>query len=346
MKNTYWQNIYQGIKTSWEGLRISIKHLLNATKRHKPTYVNAKDYFDLKNGLVTVQYPHEKIPLPDQARYQLHNEMDDCIVCDKCAKICPVDCIEIEVIKATEQVGITSDGSPIRLYASKFDIDLAKCCYCGLCTTVCPTDCLTMTHEFDVSKYDTGELLAHFATLTPQEAQEKLDLLAIFQKEKELSKKVSAVSKSVTTPAISQEEEKKETTEKPKFIPKIKSPLTPKGGTNAQEEEKKEEILPVETPHLGIEGLEKSKEEKQETKIKEIPEKPKFIPKMKSPLTPKGGTNAQEEEKKEEILPVETPPLGVGGLEKPKFIPKMKPKMNISKNSENKTEESKEENEN
>ncbi len=246
--NTYWQNIYQGIVTSWGGLRISIRHFLHATKRHKPTYVNAKDYFDLKNGLVTVQYPHEQIPLPDNARYHLHNEMDDCIVCDKCVKICPVDCIEIESIRAIEQVGTTSDGSPIRLYASKFDIDLAKCCYCGLCTTVCPTDCLTMTHTFDVSTFSTQELLMHFATLSPEEAQEKLDLLAIFQKEKELQKqkelekkelekkaleKVELEKKALqsqeNTTEIPQETPKENTTEsqeiankKPKFVPKMK----------------------------------------------------------------------------------------------------------------------------
>jgi formate hydrogenlyase subunit 6/NADH:ubiquinone oxidoreductase subunit I len=279
-KNTYWQNIYQGIKTSWEGLSISIKHIFNATKRHKPTYINAKDYFDLKNGLVTLQYPHEKIPLPDQARYQLHNEMDDCIVCDKCVKICPVDCIEIDSIKATEQVGVTSDGSPIRLYASKFDIDLAKCCYCGLCTTVCPTDCLTMTQEFDVSTYNTGELLAHFATLTPQEAQEKLDLLVIFQKEKALSKNVKP---HVTTEKIEelkqQNEIKEEIIEKPKFIPKMKPKTTIIEKLEQPKEETKQETLSLENPPLVVEGL----------------EKPKFIPKMKPKINIAKNTDETKE---------------------------------------------------
>ena len=94
-------------------------------------------------------------PIPDVGRYRLHNEIDDCIVCDKCAKICPVDCIDIEPIKATEEIGKTSDGTPKRIYAAKFDIDMGKCCFCGLCTTVCPTECLTMTkvYDFSVTRY-------------------------------------------------------------------------------------------------------------------------------------------------------------------------------------------------
>ena len=107
------------------------------------------DYFKQKDGVVTTLYPYESIPVPDNGRYRLHNEMEDCIVCDLCAKICPVDCIAIDPIKSTVEIGKTSDGSTRRIYAATFDIDMAKCCYCGLCTTVCPTESLTMTKAYD-----------------------------------------------------------------------------------------------------------------------------------------------------------------------------------------------------
>lgn len=213
----YWTNLYEGIYSSWKGLSISIRHFWAAYKqRRKPIYTDNPAYFEQKEGIITLRYPLEKLPLPENARYQLHNEMDDCIVCDKCAKICPVDCIEIEPIKATEQVGTASDGSPIRLYAAKFDIDMAKCCFCGLCTTVCPTECLTMTDVYDFSHFDIKDLNHHFATLSPEEAEEKKKLYEQFLKEKEANK------------ANKKEEEKPTTTEtttpssKPKFVPKIK----------------------------------------------------------------------------------------------------------------------------
>lgn len=136
-------------------------------------YVSDPTYFKLKEGLVTLKYPYETIPVPENGRYRLHNEIDDCIVCDLCAKICPVNCIEIESIKATEEIGITSDGTKKRLYAPKFDIDMAKCCYCGLCTTVCPTDCLTMTKVYDFPEVDIKNMVYHFTDLTPEQARAK-----------------------------------------------------------------------------------------------------------------------------------------------------------------------------
>ena len=41
-----------------------------------------KDYFEHKEGVFTNYYPHESLPIPDNGRYRLHNEIDDCIVCD------------------------------------------------------------------------------------------------------------------------------------------------------------------------------------------------------------------------------------------------------------------------
>ncbi len=150
----YFKNISDGISTTLTGMRLTLRHLWNARKSRKPADIRSSSFYDQQDGIVTIQYPQETIPIPDNGRYRLHNEMDDCIVCDKCAKVCPVDCIDIEPIKAVEDVGRASDGSPIRLYAAKFDIDMAKCCYCGLCTTVCPTECLTMTKTFDYSELD------------------------------------------------------------------------------------------------------------------------------------------------------------------------------------------------
>ncbi len=212
--NEYFKNISDGISTTLMGLRLTMRHLWDARKRRKAVNVQATDYFWEQTGMVTMQYPYEKMPIPDNGRYKLHNEMDDCIVCDKCVKICPVDCIEIEPIRATEEVGRASDGSPIRLYAAKFDIDMAKCCYCGLCTTVCPTECLTMTHEFEYSTFDIREMLYHFTNLTPEQAEEKRQLWEQYQREKQEAKGVAIAD--APQPIV------QETKPKPVFRPTIK----------------------------------------------------------------------------------------------------------------------------
>ena len=135
--------------------------------------VTSPNYFHDDKGTVTLQFPHESIPVPDHGRYKLHNEMDDCIVCDKCAKVCPVNCIDIVPIRSPEVFGETSDGTPLRIYAETFDIDMSKCMFCGLCTTVCPTECLTMTPEFDYSTYDIRDHLFPFGNMTDEMVVEK-----------------------------------------------------------------------------------------------------------------------------------------------------------------------------
>jgi formate hydrogenlyase subunit 6/NADH:ubiquinone oxidoreductase subunit I len=190
--NAYFQHINEGIRTTLAGMKLTLKHLWDARKRRGNHSIRENDYFQEQTGMVTLQYPFETMPIPDNGRYRLHNEMDDCIVCDKCAKVCPVDCIDIEPIKATEEVGKASDGSPIRLYAAVFDIDMAKCCYCGLCTTVCPTECLTMTKTFDYSEFDVRDMNYHYSNLTPELAAEKKSLYEQFLLEKEELKKQKA----------------------------------------------------------------------------------------------------------------------------------------------------------
>jgi NADH-quinone oxidoreductase subunit I len=123
----YFKEIADVIQSTRKGMALTWKHAWDARKQRTQHNVQDPDYFSQSTGITTLQYPHIDIPTPDNGRYQLHNEMDDCIVCDKCVKVCPVDCIEIEPIKATGLVGHASDGSPIRLYAAKFDIDMSKC---------------------------------------------------------------------------------------------------------------------------------------------------------------------------------------------------------------------------
>ncbi|MEO9869260.1 4Fe-4S dicluster domain-containing protein [Ekhidna sp.] len=169
----YFRNISSSAKTTWKGMFLSIKYFFQARRSRKKEWVAEENYFEKANGTFTVQYPKESIPIPDHGRYQLHNEIDDCIVCDKCAKICPVDCIDIEPVRSPEVFGQTSDGTPLRIHAARFDIDMSKCCFCGLCTVVCPTECLTMTKEFDFSTTDILDHNFSFSKMNDREIAEK-----------------------------------------------------------------------------------------------------------------------------------------------------------------------------
>lgn len=181
-------------------MKLTWKHFKRVFLGQKREHVaTSKDnYFSKENsdGMFTLQYPKESFPVPDNGRYRLHNEIEDCIVCDKCAKICPVDCIDIVPVRSPTEIRKASDGSSVKMYASTFDIDMAKCCYCGLCTTVCPTECLTMTKTYDYSEFDVRDMVYEFSDLTPEEAKEKQVLFDDYQ-----AKKKAAAATKATKPA-------------------------------------------------------------------------------------------------------------------------------------------------
>src|ERR1700744_1185117 len=185
------KNSLNGLTTAWKGLTLTMKHLLGSNSKRTIVPVSDDNYFKKLEGTTnTIQYPAQKLPIPEVGRYQLDVEMDDCIVCDLCAKICPVNCITIESIKSTTgSIGETSDGSKKLLYAAQFDIDMAKCMYCGLCTIVCPTECIVMTNKYDKTVFELSDLTYQFSGMSPEMATEKRELL-----EKQLAERQAAKS--------------------------------------------------------------------------------------------------------------------------------------------------------
>jgi formate hydrogenlyase subunit 6/NADH:ubiquinone oxidoreductase subunit I len=208
---TYWSNIHSAISTLFQGLMLTGKHIAGSRRSKKSVDISSPDYFEKQKGIATIQFPHETIPVPDNGRYQLYNEMDDCIVCDKCAKVCPVNCITIEPIRSAEEFGKTSDGTSKRIYAAKFDIDMGKCCFCGLCTTVCPTECLTMTKTYDFSVLDIREHNFPFGNLSEEQVVQKKHDWDVHMKTKAALPPINKPEASSTGP-------------KPVFKPKIKPP--------------------------------------------------------------------------------------------------------------------------
>jgi NADH-quinone oxidoreductase subunit I len=175
--NGYFHNIKDGIWTVLVGMRITWRHMF------------------MKK--VTVQYPKVKRKLPERTRHRLYVNIDDCIGCDQCAKACPVNCIEIETLKAlpAEDLGSTSTGNKKRLWVTRFDIDIAKCCFCGLCVVPCPTACIAMTDVFEFSEYKRSDLIYRFSVLTPQEVAAKKQAAEAYQREQDAKKAAAAEAK-------------------------------------------------------------------------------------------------------------------------------------------------------
>lgn len=223
-RNSYWRNITSSVGSLLTGLRLTFRHFKNARKSRKPVAIFDSTYFQQPDGIATIQYPHEILPVPITGRYRLHNEIDDCIVCDKCAKICPVNCITIEPVRSVEEFGKTSDGTPKRIYAAKFDINMSQCCFCALCTTVCPTECLTMTKVYDFSVTNIQEHTYAFAEMTPSEILDKKNIFEEYQKNKA---KPAPTQPAAQNESVQNSEAPKPATPKPIFKPKIKPPGPP-----------------------------------------------------------------------------------------------------------------------
>src|SRR5688572_28879130 len=119
--DSYWENIVRSFSTLRKGLGLTFSHFVRIGKtRNIKSRLDIQDpnYFQSQLGVSTIQFPHEQLPVPVTGRYQLTNEIDDCIVCDKCVKVCPVNCIAIDPIRSPEEFGKTSDGTAKRIYAA------------------------------------------------------------------------------------------------------------------------------------------------------------------------------------------------------------------------------------
>jgi NADH-quinone oxidoreductase subunit I len=134
-------------------------------------------------GIFTIQYPEEKLPVPEEFRYIPFlvydvNEAGEkdirCTSCGICAKVCPPQCIWI--VRTNDP----NTGRPVP-EPKEFFIDVDICMNCGFCAEYCPFDAIKMDHDYELavtnrltnSVYDKTKLLkpaSYYSGIRPANA--------------------------------------------------------------------------------------------------------------------------------------------------------------------------------
>src|SRR3954467_4058235 len=165
-------------------------------------------YFD-QDRLITVQYPEERSPLPENYRNFpfLVFDGDDqhaglrCVACQICEKECPPQCIYITKSKDKKPDYV---GKP-QFYPAVFDIDISVCMSCQICVEVCPFEAIKMDKVYELSRRERFDALLmqktelaksndYYHGIHPVEAAEVDAGLAKSAAEAEAKKKAAAAA--------------------------------------------------------------------------------------------------------------------------------------------------------
>ena len=147
-----------------KGLGVTLKHFIETYlddirwlgRRYYREGAIAERQGPNARGVFTVQYPEEKLPVPEEFRYipfLVYEEGEDgerelrCTSCGICAKVCPPQCIWIT------RSNDPKTGRPIPS-PTFFSIDIDICMNCGLCAEYCPFDAIKMDHDYELASYD------------------------------------------------------------------------------------------------------------------------------------------------------------------------------------------------
>jgi NADH-quinone oxidoreductase subunit I len=153
------KGIFKGLSVTWNRFWSTytedIRWFFSGKKRYfNEDGVKARASKDTK-GIFTVQYPEEKLVIPEEFRYVpflVYDEVDGkkevrCTSCGICAKVCPPQCIWI--VRTNDPV----TGRPVPQPA-EFYIDADICMNCGFCAEYCPFDAIKMDHDFEIASYN------------------------------------------------------------------------------------------------------------------------------------------------------------------------------------------------
>lgn len=157
-----------------KGLGVTIRHFIDTYKDDLlygfRKYSNTQDNFQVRQGTqaagaYTVQYPDEKVAVPERFRFTpflVVNDADHpdapgedwCTSCGICSKVCPPQCIWI--VRGTDP----ATGRPVP-QPEAFFIDIDICMNCGFCAEFCPFDAIKMDHDYEMASFDRTTVHIH-----------------------------------------------------------------------------------------------------------------------------------------------------------------------------------------
>ena len=114
---------------------------------------------------ITVQYPHEKVQLPERARWAVAMRPDEngdhkCTGCIACERACPDYIINIELTTAEDR----------SKHIDHWRYEIGACMMCGLCVEACPYDAILMSHDYELARTDPRMLSIELLTDVPAAA--------------------------------------------------------------------------------------------------------------------------------------------------------------------------------
>lgn len=129
----------------------------------RPVLITLKHLFKKP---VTVQYPEERLTLPDGYRGLHSLYLDRCISCASCARICPNKCIEMTYVGEKE---VKKGDKVIKKKVTHPSIYIGRCMFCGLCEDICPTDTIKMTKFYELADVKREAFFYDYAKLAVKE---------------------------------------------------------------------------------------------------------------------------------------------------------------------------------
>jgi NADH-quinone oxidoreductase subunit I len=111
---------------------------------------------------ITVQYPYEKLVLPERARWAVAMKLDEngehkCTGCLACEKACPDYIIKLEITTAEDR----------SKHIDHWRYEIGACMMCGLCVEACPFDAILMSHDYELARIDPATLSIELLTDVP-----------------------------------------------------------------------------------------------------------------------------------------------------------------------------------